>query len=527
MLPGFAAFVMCSDSRGPGGNSAIHIFVIKAILPLLKTTIDEVPGMFEATKVGRTLSKDDFKVQEEVLRADLLQVQQELLKSNMPVVVIVAGVEGAGKGEVVNRLNKWLDARGMQTFAFWDETDEERERPRYWRFWRSLPPRGQISLLFVDFERMLTLDGALVVKFWFHLSEKDQKQRLKELSRDDRSKWKMHPEKKKFSAQYALFEQVAERVIRHTDRGISPWYLVEATDRRYRDMTVGRTLLSTIRQRLEKPDVADAQIASHSPSLPDSNSAQVTVLDLVALDQALDAKTYKAELKNLQEKANRLAWEAYNKNRSTVMVFEGWDAGGKGGAIRRFTSAIDSRLYRAISVAAPTDEEKAHHYLWRFWRHIPRAGYISIYDRSWYGRVLVERVEGFASEAEWHRSYSEINQFEEQLVEGGAIIMKFWLHISEDEQLSRFKDREKVPYKQHKITDEDWRNREKWDDYKLAVNEMVVRTSTEYAPWTLVPGNDKLFSRVQVLKTICDRLEQSLANKDYHHTGYLPCAAKK
>jgi polyphosphate:AMP phosphotransferase len=511
--------------------------------------------MFEATKVGRTLSKDDFKVQEEVLRADLLQVQQELLKSNMPVVVIVAGVEGAGKGEVVNRLNKWLDARGMQTFAFWDETDEERERPRYWRFWRSLPPRGQISLLFggwylspiehrfmelcndaeldaelsriVDFERMLTLDGALVVKFWFHLSEKDQKQRLKELSRDDRSKWKMHPEKKKFSAQYALFEQVAERVIRHTDRGISPWYLVEATDRRYRDMTVGRTLLNTIRQRLEKPDVADAQIASHSPSLPDSNSAQVTVLDLVALDQALNAKTYKAELNNLQEKANRLAWEAYNKNRSTVMVFEGWDAGGKGGAIRRFTSAIDSRLYRAISVAAPTDEEKAHHYLWRFWRHIPRAGYISIYDRSWYGRVLVERIEGFASEAEWHRSYSEINQFEEQLVEGGAIIMKFWLHISEDEQLSRFKDREQVPYKQHKITDEDWRNREKWDDYNLAVNEMVVRTSTEYAPWTLVPGNDKLFARVQVLKTICDRLEQALSNKDYHHTGYLPCAAKK
>jgi polyphosphate kinase 2 (PPK2 family) len=236
--------------KGPGRQLSYSHFRHNGDTSIAENNIDEVPGMFEATKVGRTLSKDDFKVQEEVLRADLLQVQQELLKSNMPVVVIVAGVEGAGKGEVVNRLNKWLDARGMQTFAFWDETDEERERPRYWRFWRSLPPRGQISLLFggwylspiehrfmelcndaeldaelsriVDFERMLTLDGALVVKFWFHLSEKDQKQRLKELSRDDRSKWKMHPEKKKFSAQYALFEQVAERVIRHTDRGISP-----------------------------------------------------------------------------------------------------------------------------------------------------------------------------------------------------------------------------------------------------------------------------------------------------------------
>ena len=212
---------------------------------------------------------------------------------------------------------------------------------------------------------------------------------------------------------------------------------------------------------------------------------------------------------------------------SHALRLEGSDAGGKGGAIRRFTSAVDARLYRATSVAAPSDEERAHHYLWRFWRPIPRAGYITIYDRSWYGRVLVERVEGFASAPEWHRAYSEINQFEEQLVESGIILIKFWLHIDKDEQLRRFKDREQVPYKQHKITDEDWRNREKWGDYKLAVNEMVVRTSTEYAPWTLVPGNDKLFARIHVLKTICDTLEKALKNKEYEHSGYLPCAGKR
>ncbi len=503
--------------------------------------------MFEASKVGRTLSKESFNQQEETLRAELLQIQQELMKSSIPVVVIVAGVEGAGKGGVVNRLNKWLDARGMQTFAFWDQTDEESERPRYWRFWRSLPPRGQVSVLFggwymlpiehrymeqcndaeldaelnriVDFERMLTLDGALVVKFWFHMDEKEQKKRLKELSRDDRSKWKMHPTKKKFSEQYARFEQVAERIIRHTDRGTSPWYLIEATDKRYRDMTVGRTLLSAIRARLENPRVADTQIASHAPSLPESESARITVLDHVDLNKTLDRKTYKSELGRLQQRANQLAWQAYNQKRSTVMVFEGSDAGGKGGAIRRFTNAVDARLYRATSVAAPSDEERARHYLWRFWRPIPRAGYITIYDRSWYGRVLVERVEGFASEPEWRRAYSEINQFEEQLVESGIILIKFWLHIDPDEQLRRFKDREQVPYKQHKITDEDWRNREKWDDYKLAVNEMVVRTSTEYAPWTLVPGNDKLFARIHVLKTICDTLEKALKSKKYEHSG--------
>jgi len=511
--------------------------------------------MFEASKVGRTLSKESFKEQEETLRAELLQIQQELMKSNIPVVVIVAGVEGAGKGEVVNRLNKWLDTRGMQTFAFWDQTDEERERPRYWRFWRSLPPRGQISVLFggwymlpiehrymeqcndaeldaelnriVDFERMLTLDGALVVKFWFHMDEKEQKKRLQALSRDDRSKWKMHPEKKKFSEQYARFEQVAEHVIRHTDRGTSPWYLIEATDNRYRDMTVGRTLLSAIRARVDNPQVADTQIASHAPSLPQSDSARITVLDHVDLSKTLDRKTYKDELNRLQQRANQLAWQAYNQKRSTVMVFEGSDAGGKGGAIRRFTNAVDARLYRATSVAAPSDEERAHHYLWRFWRPIPRAGYITIYDRSWYGRVLVERVEGFASEPEWHRAYSEINQFEEQLVESGIILIKFWLHIDKDEQLRRFKDREQVPYKQHKITDEDWRNREKWDDYKLAVNEIVVRTSTEYAPWTLVPGNDKLYARIHVLKTICDTLEKALKSKEYERSGYLPCAGKR
>jgi AMP-polyphosphate phosphotransferase len=511
--------------------------------------------MFEATKVGRSLSKEEFLAQEEALRADLLQVQQRLMGSSIPVVVIVAGVEGAGKGEVVNRRNKWLDTRGVQTFAFWDETDEERERPRYWRFWRTLPPRGSISVLFggwymvpiehrftdqcndaeldaelnriVDFERTLTLDGALLVKFWFHMAEKDQRRRLRELTRDDRSKWKMHPEKKKFSAHYAKFEQVAERVIRHTDRGITPWYLVEATNKHYRDMTVGRTLLSSIRSRLENLQVADTQIVSHAPSLPEGRAARITVLDHVDLTQRLDPKDYKTQLATLEQRANLLAWQAYNIKRSTVMVFEGWDAAGKGGTIRRFTQAVDARLYRSISIAAPTDEEKAHHYLWRFWRHLPRQGYITVYDRSWYGRVLVERVEGFAREPEWHRAYAEINQFEEQLVESGTILLKFWLHISNEEQLRRFREREQVPYKQHKITEEDWRNRERWEDYRLAVNEMAVRTSTEYAPWHLVAGNDKLFARVHVLRTICDTLEHALQHPQAAPGRHLPRTARR
>ncbi len=510
--------------------------------------------MFEATKVGRRVDKASFKEQQETLRTQLMEVQRELLQTDIPVIVLICGVEGAGKGEVVNRLNEWLDTRGVQTFAFWDETDEERQRPRYWRFWRTLPPRGNLSILFggwyqapiergfdglcseaeldaeltriADFERMLINDGALVVKFWFHLSEKDQKNRLKELSRDDRSRWKMLPKKGKFRDHYDRYERLAERVIRHTDRGISPWFLIEADDRRYRDLTAGKTLLHAIKVRLSEPPAMEPPPTSSHLELPDLESARITLLDQLDLTKSLEREKYKPQLKELQAELNELAWEAYKKKRSVVLVFEGVDAGGKGGAIRRFTGAIDARLYRTIPVAAPTDEEKAHHYLWRFWRHIPRAGYITIYDRSWYGRVLVERVEGFAKDAEWRRAYAEINQFEEQLTESGTILLKFWLQVSQEEQLRRFEDRERVPYKRFKITEEDWRNREKWPEYKAAVNAMVAHTSTEYAPWTLVEGDDKPYARVKVLRTLRDGLTEGLKRNAGNGSGYNPCGGK-
>ncbi|MDH5657663.1 MAG: polyphosphate:AMP phosphotransferase, partial [Spirochaetia bacterium] len=175
---------------------------------------------------------------------------------------------------------------------------------------------------------------------------------------------------------------------------------------------------------------------------------------------------------------------------------------GKGSAIRRVTRAMDARLYSVIPVSAPTDEELAHHYLWRFWRRIPREGYNKIFDRSWYGRVLVERVEGFASEDEWKRAYNEINEFEKSLSEGGIHIIKFWIHIDQDEQLRRFKERENTPWKQYKITEDDWRNREKWHLYESAVNDMILRTNTDYAPWRIIPGNDKKFARIEIMKEI-------------------------
>jgi polyphosphate:AMP phosphotransferase len=494
--------------------------------------------MFEATKVGRKVRKQDFKAQVPELRTELLDVQRRLANSGVSVIVIVSGIEAAGKGQVVDRLNEWLDTRGVQTWAFWDESDEERERPRYWRFWKAMPPRGEIGILFggwyqdplerhmhgkcddqeleaelariEDFERMLSMDGALIVKFWFHMSEKVQKKRFKELSRDDRSRWAMMPEKAKFSEHYRRFEHLAERVIRETDTGIAPWYLIEAANTRYRDLAVGKTLLDAIKARLEHPMDSSVAHTARSPSLPNLPEAQRTLLDKLDLDKTIADDDYKRRLTELQEELNELAWAAYKAKRSVVLVFEGSDAGGKGGAIRRVTSAVDSRLYRTIQVAAPTDEERAHHYLWRFWRHIPRAGRMTIYDRSWYGRVLVERVEGYATEAQWSRSYYEINEFEEELTEAGIIVMKFWMQISKDEQLRRFREREVTPHKQHKITDEDWRNREKWDEYTEAVNDMINRTSTRHAPWVVIPGNDKHYARIAVLETVTAALRKAL-----------------
>jgi polyphosphate:AMP phosphotransferase len=489
--------------------------------------------MFEAVELGRKISKQEYKQQEPELRTQLLEIQRRLRTENVSTTIIVSGVEGAGKGEVVNRLNEWLDTRGIETHAFWDETEEEQQRPRYWRFWRCLPARGTIGIMFgswytqpiidrvfnktsdaelekelrrvTELEQMLVDDGSLVIKLWFHLSKDTQAKRIKKKKSLNHS-----PFEKKFSEHYESFAAVSEFVIRETNTGTCPWHLIESEDKRYRDIATGRTVLEAMGKRLNHIQSMQHIGEKLEPLTFTAKNAMVTILDHVNLQHELKHNEYKKQLAMYQLKLNQLAWAAWKKKVYSVAVFEGWDAAGKGSAIRRVNTALDARLYRVISIAAPTDEERAHHYLWRFWRHIPRAGYMTIYDRSWYGRVLVERVEGFASESQWMRAYKEIGDFEEQLCEHGMVLSKFWIHISQDEQLKRFKERENTPWKQYKITDEDWRNREKWDQYKAAVNDMVARTSTSYAPWFLIPGNDKKYARVEILKTLCTRLEAAL-----------------
>ena len=491
--------------------------------------------MFESAEVGHSISDREFDQSEVKLREALLKAQYDLLaQKSFPVIIVIGGVDGAGKGETVNILNEWMDPRHIVTHAFGEMSDEERERPRMWRYWRALPPKGRIGILFgawhtdpivnrvtgkindaqlelateeiVRFERMLVEEGALILKFWFHLSKKAQKKRLKALEADPKTRWRVtNTDWKRFKL-YDEFRTVSENVLRETSTGEAPWIIVEGTDPNYRYLTVGRAALDALQKRLAGGKPATAQPAS----LPEPALDGRTVLSRIDYGKALARKVYNRALEKYQGELNLLTRNKKFRNKSLIIVFEGMDAGGKGGSIRRVTAALDSRHYRVIPVAAPTEEERAQPYLWRFWRHMPRQGRVTIFDRSWYGRVMVERVEKFCSEQDWMRAYHEINDFEEQLVEAGAIVTKFWLTITQEEQLKRFREREKTPFKSFKITPEDWRNRKKWKDYERAACDMIERTSTQAAPWVVIPANDKYFARIEILKTLCERVAEAL-----------------
>ncbi|MFO8153723.1 polyphosphate:AMP phosphotransferase [Thioalkalivibrio sp.] len=491
--------------------------------------------MFEAAELGRTLDKSDYKEIVPELRTSLLDLQQELGNCDFPVILLISGADGAGKSETVNILNQWMDPRWIETTAFDEMTDEERERPAFWRFWRALPPKGRIGVLFGSwyscpiqqriedrfddseldlmlrriniFEKMLVDDGALLIKLWFHLGKEMQVKRIKKLRKNPATRWRVGERDLAALKSYDRFREVAEHVLRQTSTGEAPWMIIEGYDERHRNVTTANHILEVVRKRmtLDPMTLRGTTSAWRMPHERDK-----TILDFLDLSKSLEKKRYRKELAELQGRLSVLSRKARQRKVSTIVLLEGWDAAGKGGIIRRITGAVDARSYRVIPIGSPTDEERAQHYLWRFWRHLPRAGRFTIYDRSWYGRVLVERVEGFACEDEWVRAYREINEFEEELTEHGIVLVKFWVHIDKDEQLARFKAREETSFKQHKLTEEDWRNREKWDDYAHAVNDMVERTSTEFAPWNLIEGNDKRWARVQALRILCERLEQAL-----------------
>jgi polyphosphate:AMP phosphotransferase len=491
--------------------------------------------MFEAAELGRQLGKRDYKEQEPVLRVGLLTVQYELRDSDFPLVLVLTGDDRPGLAEVINLLHEWMDPRLLEANVYEELTQEEAERPRFWRYWRSLPARGRIGIFhrewtsraivervvgIIDeeelerrirhiqgFEKALVDDGALVVKLWLHTPRSALKKTLKRAQKDKTLAWQVSKEDRFVYEHYRELQSVAENVLRQTSRDGVLWDVVESTDERYRNVTVAQILLKALTKRLAEPPRARPRVP------PSGEPNPLTVLDQVDLSKSLSKKTYEDRLHRGWKRLAKASRKAHEAGMATVLAFEGWDAAGKGGVIRRVTRAMDAAHYRVIPIAAPTEDEKAHHYLWRFWRQLPRAGHVAIFDRSWYGRVLVERLEGLTYEEEWKRAYSEINDFEEQLVRRGILVVKFWMHISPEEQLRRFELREKVPFKKYKITEDDYRNRSRWSDYEAAADEMIERTSTEYARWNLVAGNDKRWARVAVLRTLCKRMELALGTR--------------
>ena len=492
--------------------------------------------MFESANLKHHIDKARYKREAAKLRQGLLDAQYDLKQNaGFPVLILIAGVEGAGKSETVNLLNEWMDPRHIRTSTFFDPSDEEWDRPALWRFWRELPPRGKIGIFFgawhtrpilrrvqreigegefareiseiQRFEKMLCDEGVLLLKYWFHLSREQQRKRMKELAGDAKTRWRVTERDRQYYKHYKRFTKVCDPFLRKTSTGEAPWIVVPGADPRHRTLAVGKHLLAAMRERLDEKPLK--RLPDRTPPLP-APADNLNVLRALELDQPMSKAEYGRELEKWQGRLNIASRDPRFKSLSVVAVFEGNDAAGKGGAIRRVTGALDARCYSNVSVAAPTEDERAQPYLWRFWRHLPRNGRFTVFDRSWYGRVLVERVEGFCSEADWMRAYTEINDFEGALLRHGTVVVKFWLAVSKEEQFRRFKQREKVAFKRFKITAEDWRNRKKWTQYEAAVCDMVDRTSTSLAPWTLVEANNKYHARIKVLKTVCRALEDAL-----------------
>ncbi len=488
-------------------------------------------SLFDALQTGNKLDKEAFDRRELPLRRALLQAQNALHDADSPVIVIVAGAEGSGKGMLVHRLNEWMDPRTINTEAFWEASDEEQSRPSHWRFWRGLPPRGRIGIFFgswytqplykrslrtwnkaeyhrslqhiCDLERMLCDDGAVLVKLWFHVSRETQQRQFAQEEPHRQQNLRTGLEDLVTDKLYKKLQKAGEQAIETTHSNTAPWHVIDAEDRLFRDITAGEIILSAMQRKLS--GAVNPGPATSPPPAPETSA-----LNSVDLSATLARPEYRNHLRARQSDLQALAWKARHQGRSVVALFEGWDAAGKGSSIRRVTQAIDPRLFRLNQYAAPTEQEHRYHYLWRFWRDLARDGTHSFFDRSWYGRVLVERVEGFAAEDEWQRAYHEINRFEEQLTDHGSLVLKFWIHVSPEEQLKRFQERENTPHKRYKITPEDWRNRDKRPAYEAAVEDMVARTSTPHAPWTLIAGEDKKFARIQILDTFCHAMSDWL-----------------
>ena len=498
--------------------------------------------MLREVDLNKNLTKNEYKEMMDKLAPKFAALQREARAKGLPVMVVFEGWGASGKGTMISRLIQPLDPRGFKVFTIQAENEEEHMHPFLWRFWTKTPAKGRMHIFdrswyrrviteqmdapmdqkrldaayhqILSFEEQLSADGTLIIKFFLHISADEQEKRLKKLERSSETKWRVTKADWKHFKQYKAYLPMYDHMLEQTDMSWAPWHVIEATDREYAAVKVMTIVAGMIEERLNEENAKESR--SHlaeraQEELPGTEETmRTTVLDGVDVSLTMTKEDYKKRLSVLQKELTRLQNEMYLKRIPVVVALEGWDAAGKGGAIKRLTEPLDPRGYEVVPTAAPNDIEQAHHYLWRFWRAMPKDGHMTIFDRTWYGRVMVERIEGFCSQAEWRRAYREINQMEQNLTDHGVIVLKFWLQIDKDEQERRFNERMEDPEKQWKITDEDWRNREKWDAYVKAVDEMILRTSTTYAPWTIVEADSKYYARIKILETVVRALKNRI-----------------
>lgn len=507
--------------------------------------------MLEQLDLTLKIPKPEYKRYSDPLGLKLFELQHQIRESGIPMILVFEGWDAAGKGVILNHLIRHLDPRGYKVQSLdLMETRQVKGRPFLWPSWIRTPHRGYISIFdhswyqqimqgriegylpepdvadamseINSFERWLVDDGFILLKFWLHISKKTQKSRLERMESDKLESWKVTPEDWHRHNQYKEYLVVIEDMLQRCSTTAAPWILIEAEDKYFARLKVYENIAKAMESAIERNRHSEQPGIESAPEEPIELRTvameNTRFLSQIDLSQRMNIDKYRKRLDDLQHEMRNLHHRMFIEKRAAIIVFEGWDASGKGGAIRRLLEPLDPRGFNVVSISAPTPHEKAKHYLWRFWNEIPTSGFLTVFDRSWYGRVLVERIEHFCSHGEWYRAYREINEFEKMLTRAGIIVVKFWLHIDRDEQKQRFDARREIAHKRWKITDEDFRNREKWSQYELAVAEMIKKTSTTYAPWTIVPSNDKLGSRIKVIETVSMNLKRILAESKI----YLP-----
>ena len=477
---------------------------------------------------------------QEELEVRLGELQREMKAAGIPTVIVFEGWSASGKGTMIGRLIRSLDPRGFKVYSMTKPTDEERRYPPMRRYWLNIPLNGDISVFdrswyrcidfkdgkklkeednekiyrILDFESQLTSEGYLIIKFFLHISCDEQKKRFNKLKSVKSTEWRVKKSDVKQNENYVKVYRMLCDLFDRTNTAASPWHVINTSDRDTASLTMYSTVISAMERALEQKSRGfHVHNELHEITSPTCPQVSVALSD-VDLSLKVADNDYKKRLKALQDRLFVLQNELYRRRIPLVIAYEGWDAAGKGGNIRRITQALDPRGYEVLPIGSPTPDEKQRHFLWRFWTRLPKDGHTAIFDRTWYGRVLVERIEGFCTEDEWKQAYDEINRFEYSLTSFGAIVVKFWLQIDSDEQLVRFTARQNTPSKQWKITDEDWRNRAKWSEYAVAVNEMIEKTNTPSAPWIIIESNDKKYARLRTLEEVIALIEKRLAVKD-------------